>query len=108
MLAAIRRAATGDSPFSPAVLRRLVDKAVRTRAEPEPPPLDVTDREREVLVLLAPGLSNADISDRKHLGVTTVKTHVASLLTKTTCNNRVQLAVLAARYGLIADPDVAN
>jgi DNA-binding NarL/FixJ family response regulator len=59
-------------------------------------------------VLLAAGLSNADISDRMHLGVTTVKTHVASLLTKTACNNRGQLAVPAARYGLIADPDVAN
>jgi DNA-binding NarL/FixJ family response regulator len=108
LLAAIRRAATGDSPFSPAVLRRLVDKAVRNRAEPDPPPLNVTDREREVLVLLAAGLSNADISDRMHLGITTVKTHVASLLSKTACNNRVQLAVLAARYGLVAGPDVAN
>ena len=108
LLAAIRRAATGDSPFSPAVLRRLVDQAVRHRIEPGPPPLDVTGREREVLALLAAGLSNADISDRLHLGITTVKTHVASLLAKTACHNRVQLAALAARYGLIADPEVAN
>jgi DNA-binding NarL/FixJ family response regulator len=84
-----------------------VDTAIRHRAEPAPP-LEITDRERDVLALLAAGLSNADISDRLHLGVTTVKTHVASLLTKTACNNRVQLAVLAARHGLIAGPDVAN
>ncbi|HJP73165.1 MAG TPA: response regulator transcription factor [Pseudonocardiaceae bacterium] len=107
LLGAIRRAATGESPFSPAVLRRLVDTAVRQRAEPRPP-LEITDRERDVLALLAAGLSNADIGDRLHLGVTTVKTHVASLLTKTACNNRVQLAVLAAQHGLIAGPDVAN
>jgi DNA-binding NarL/FixJ family response regulator len=73
-----------------------------------PAPLVVTGREREVLALLAAGLSDADIGDRVHLSIATVKTHVTRLLTKAACNNRVQLAVLAARYGLIAGPDVAN
>lgn len=102
LIAAIRRAAAGESPFSPAVLRRLVTHAMRHRPQPEPPDLDVTDREREVLALLGAGLSNADIADRLYVSVTTVKTHVANLMAKTACANRVQLAVLANQHGLTA------
>jgi DNA-binding NarL/FixJ family response regulator len=103
LLAAVRRAAAGDPPFSPAVLRRVVDRATERHRPAEAgedvlPPL--TPRERDVLVLLSHGLSNAEIAERLHLGVTTVKTHVGSLLTKTGLDNRVRLALLAYSAGL--------
>ncbi|MQA80464.1 MAG: response regulator [Streptosporangiales bacterium] len=102
LLDAIRKAAAGDSAFSHAVLRRLVDHAVRSRthAVPEAEPPRLTAREREVLALVGAGHSNAEIAERLHLGLTTVKTHVASLMTKTDCANRVRLAVLAVRTGV--------
>jgi DNA-binding NarL/FixJ family response regulator len=102
LLAAVRRAAAGEPPFSPTVLRRVVDRATErhrpTAGEDPLPPL--TPRERDVLVLLSHGLSNADIAGRLHLGVTTVKTHVGSLLTKTGVDNRVRLALLAYAAGI--------
>jgi len=93
-------------PASPAVLRRLVDQAVRARLGEAPPPTlpdTLTGRERDVLALVGAGLSNREIADRLHLGVTTVKTHVTSLLAKTGSANRIRLALLAAQSGL-ADP----
>jgi DNA-binding NarL/FixJ family response regulator len=98
VLAAIRRVAVGESPFSPDVLRRLVQTAVTARSAPSSvslPPL--TPRELEVLALVGDGLSNPEIGQRLHLGVTTVKTHIANLMTKTGASNRVGLALLAAR-----------
>jgi DNA-binding CsgD family transcriptional regulator/signal transduction histidine kinase len=59
----------------------------------------LTPREREVLALVAEGLSNQEIAERLHLGVTTVKTHVANLMDKTSSANRVRLAVFAVRDG---------
>ncbi|HKR51034.1 MAG TPA: response regulator transcription factor [Pseudonocardiaceae bacterium] len=109
VLEAIRRVAAGDSPFSPTVLRRLVRVAVTAREADQqrpvhPPTLQqLTKREREVLVLIGEGLSNTEIAQQLHVGVTTVKTHVASLMTKTGAPNRVRLAVLAAASGLIRD-----
>jgi DNA-binding NarL/FixJ family response regulator len=96
LLAAIRRAAGGDLALSPHLLRRLVERAMEVRAarvadEPEPAPL--TARELEVLPLVVEGLSNQEIADRLHLGVSTVKTHIANLMEKTGAQNRVQLAV---------------
>jgi DNA-binding NarL/FixJ family response regulator len=106
LLEAIRRAADGDSAFSRPVLRRLVDRAVRgypaDAGRRTPPPWDITARERKVLALVGAGLSNSDIAARLHLGVTTVKTHIANLMTKTASPNRVRLAVLATQYGLTA------
>ncbi|MFC4602422.1 response regulator transcription factor [Rhodococcus kronopolitis] len=100
LLGAIRRTVDGDTPLSPQLLRRLVDRAVDAApAVPEPPPAALTDREREVLALVGDGLSNQEIADRLHLGVTTVKTHVANLMGKTGCDNRVRLAVYAHRHG---------
>lgn len=106
LLDGVRRAATGDSPFSPAVLRRLVGRAVRARGGvPAPaPPAEVTPREREVLALVGAGLSNGEIAERLHLGVTTVKTHIASLMAKTESSNRVRLAVFAVQCGVVPDP----
>jgi len=98
LLDAIRRTATGESPFSPDVLRRLVRTAVAARQEPGPALPGLTPREHDVLALVADGLSNAEIATRLHVAVTTVKTHVTSLMTKTGADNRVRLAVLAYRY----------
>ncbi|MER5865990.1 response regulator transcription factor [Kitasatospora sp. NPDC002040] len=111
LLDAVRRTAEGEAAFSRAALDRLVTRAVRTRTAPgavpgvapEAPLAAVTPREREVLGLLGAGLSNQEIADRLHLGVTTVKTHVAGLMAKTGQDNRIRLAVLAVRTGVTRD-----
>jgi DNA-binding NarL/FixJ family response regulator len=99
----VRAAAAGETPYSPSVLRRLVDQAVRARLGEAPVaalPDTLTGRERDVLALVGAGLSNREIADELHLGVTTVKTHVTSLLAKTGAANRIRLALLAAQAGL--------
>jgi DNA-binding NarL/FixJ family response regulator len=95
LLDGIRRAAAGDSPFSPEVLQRLVRRAVAARVGVPRPVTGLTARERDVLDLVAEGLSNTEIADRLHIGVTTVKTHITSLMTKTESPNRVRLALFA-------------
>ena len=75
-------------------------------AKPQTPQLELTPREREVLALVATGLSNTDIAERMHVGVTTVKTHIASLMQKTDSPTRVHLAVLAVRHDLTATDGV--
>ncbi|GIF64055.1 DNA-binding response regulator [Asanoa ishikariensis] len=108
LLDGIRRAARDENPFSPTVLRRLVSQAMSARTDrgaPVPvPAASLTARERDVLRLLGAGLSNADIGERLHLGITTIKTHVGNLMTKTGYANRVQLAVFAVRAGLTEEP----
>ncbi|GIG62606.1 DNA-binding response regulator [Longispora fulva] len=108
LLAGIRRAAAGDSPFSPAVLHRLVSAAItgrggRTAAE-QPADAGLSRRESQVVGLVSAGLSNAEIAERLHLGVTTVKTHVAAAMAKTGASNRVRLAVYGIRLGLASEP----
>ncbi|MGK5740030.1 response regulator transcription factor [Micromonospora sp. URMC 103] len=106
LLAAIRTAAAGETPYSPGVLRRLVDQAVRARVGEAPVaslPRTLTARERDVLALVGAGFSNREIAERLHLGVTTVKTHVTSLLAKTGTGNRIRLALLAAQSGLVVE-----
>ncbi|SCL34457.1 two component transcriptional regulator, LuxR family [Micromonospora rhizosphaerae] len=95
LLDGVRRAAAGDSLFSQEVLRRLVQRAVHARAETPRPTQGLTAREQDVLNLVAEGLSNTEIADRLHIGVTTVKTHITSLMTKTGSPNRVRLALFA-------------
>ncbi|MGV9720663.1 response regulator [Nocardia beijingensis] len=103
LLHGIHRAAAGDQPFSPDVLRRVVESALaqhRTNTPKDPDqraPQGLTPRETEVLALVADGLGNAEIAERLHLGITTVKTHITNLMSKTGASNRVQLAVLGAR-----------
>ena len=97
LLDAVRRTAAGESPFSPAVLRRLVRTAVEAHRPARDTGVALTPRERDVLALVADGLSNAEIADRLHVAVTTVKTHVTSLMTKTGADNRVRLALYAVR-----------
>jgi DNA-binding NarL/FixJ family response regulator len=95
LLDGIRRAAAGDSPFSKEVLHRLVQRAVHAGADAPRPIVGLTARERDVLDLVAEGLSNTEIAERLHIGVTTVKTHITSLMTKTDSPNRVRLALFA-------------
>lgn len=99
LLDGIRRAAAGDSPFSQDVLRRLVRRAVTSRTGRPRPLSELTTREQDVLDLVGEGLSNAEIAERLHIGVTTVKTHITALMTKTDSPNRVRLALLAHRGG---------
>jgi len=99
LIDAIRRTIDGDLLFSPSVLRRLVDRALVTAPSAGGPSatVDLTPREREVLDLVGEGYGNQEIGDRLHLSVTTVKKHIATLMDKTGCDNRVRLAVFAVR-----------
>ena len=99
LIDAIRRTIDGDILFSPSVLRRLVDRALVAAPSAGDPAaaVDLTPREREVLDLVGEGYGNQEIGDRLHLGVTTVKKHIATLMDKTGCDNRVRLAVFAIR-----------
>ncbi|MFB7874167.1 response regulator [Nocardia sp. NPDC056064] len=98
LLDAIRRTVDGDLMFSPALLRRLITRAIEApTAESTPAQPDLTAREREVLRLVGQGYGNQEIAERLHLGVSTVKTHVANLLDKTGTGNRIRLAVYASK-----------
>jgi DNA-binding NarL/FixJ family response regulator len=103
LVAAVRSVAAGEELFAPTVLRRLVEAYVRQPpAEPSSDVLDVlTDREREVLLQMAAGLSNAEIAAALYLSPLTVKTHVTRILTKLGLRDRVQAVVLAYEYGLV-------
>ncbi|MEV0062552.1 response regulator transcription factor [Nocardia sp. NPDC050718] len=94
LLDAIRRTVDGDLVFSPALLRRLVDRALTAKPAVAVP--ELSPREREVLRLVGAGYGNQEIAERLHLGVSTVKTHLANLFEKTGTDNRVRLAVYAA------------
>jgi DNA-binding NarL/FixJ family response regulator len=101
---AIRVVSTGESLLSPSVTRRLIeDVARRPRTSSAPPAAiaELTEREREVLILVARGLSNAEIGERLFVSIGTVKTHVARLLMKLGLRDRVQVVVLAYESGLV-------
>ncbi len=93
LIAAVRRVAAGELVLSAHVLQRLVVRAVDARGPGSVEPVTLTEREEDVLPLVIEGMSNQEIAARLHLGVTTVKTHVANLMTKLGAQNRVQLAV---------------
>lgn len=101
ILGAVRTAANGERPFSLTVLEQLVD-ATAMRAPSRQAPGTLTEREREVAVLVAQGLANSEIADRLGIGAATVKTHVSTLLEKFQVKNRVQLAVAVAECRLTA------
>jgi DNA-binding NarL/FixJ family response regulator len=105
LVAAVRAAASGELPLAPQVLRRVVDGYVRRPARATDPRLArLSDREREVLVLLGRGLNNAEVSAQLFVSLATTKSHVASILTKLELRDRVQAAILAHRAGLV-EPD---
>ncbi|GAB20442.1 putative two-component response regulator [Gordonia effusa NBRC 100432] len=99
LLAAIRRVADGEMVFSPTLLQRVVDRAISTGSAETvaAQQVSLTDREAEVLGLVAEGMSNGEVAEHLHISVTTVKTHVANLMSKTDCDNRVRLAIYYLR-----------
>jgi DNA-binding NarL/FixJ family response regulator len=105
---AVRVVAAGDALLAPAITRRLVEQFVR-RPPPgstKPPELaELTARELDVLVLVARGLSNAEIASALFLTESTVKTHVTHILTKLDLRDRVQAVVLAYESGLVQPGD---
>ncbi|MCC3773979.1 response regulator transcription factor [Streptomyces sp. UNOB3_S3] len=107
LVAAVRTVARGEGLISPAVTRRLIAEFARP-APVRPEPGDgaaaletLTRREREVLVCLGEGLSNAEVAGRLGMAEATVKTHVSRLLAKLELRSRVQAAVLAREWGLV-------
>jgi DNA-binding NarL/FixJ family response regulator len=104
LVAGIRIVAEGDSLLSPSVTRRLIESFVRERPQAsEPPPglEELTVRELEILGLIAHGLSNAEIAEQLVVSSTTVKTHVARVLSKLGLRDRVQAVVLAYEAGIV-------
>ncbi|MBG0816393.1 response regulator transcription factor [Planomonospora sp. ID82291] len=102
MVDAVRRAAAGEPLLAPSVLRRVVERALAAEEQAVPRvPAGLTDRELEVLSLVGAGLSNGEIADALHVGVTTVKTHVSTAMDKLGLRNRIQAAVVAHRIGLV-------
>lgn len=99
----VRSLAGGGVVLSPKVTRSVVDRYLDPAASPDAvaATAELTDREREILVLIAEGLSNVDIAARVYLSVGTVKDHVSAILSKLAVTSRVQAALLAQRAGLL-------
>ena len=99
---AVRVVAAGEALLAPTVTRRLLDRFAAQLPSTKPPPelARLTERELEILTLLAEGLSNAELAERLFLSETTVKTHVSSVLRKLDLRDRVQAVVLAYKAGL--------
>jgi DNA-binding NarL/FixJ family response regulator len=107
LAAAVRTVARGDALLGPEITRRLIEDFIK-RPEPGNLPAELgelTDREQEVLVLIARGLSNNEIAQQLFLGETTVKTHVTRILAKLHLRDRVQAVVLAYESGLVRPRD---
>jgi DNA-binding NarL/FixJ family response regulator len=103
LVAAVRVVAAGEALLAPSVTRRLIEEFAR---RPDPPPApaamdDLTEREREVLVCMARGLSNREIARELLVAETTVKTHVGRVLQKLDLRDRAQAVVVAYESGLV-------
>jgi DNA-binding NarL/FixJ family response regulator len=103
LLSAIRVVAAGEALLAPSVTRRLIARfADRVAPARAPRELDsLTEREREVLALVARGLSNAELAEALHVSVPTAKTHVSRVLTKLGARDRTQLVVIAYESGVV-------
>jgi DNA-binding NarL/FixJ family response regulator len=105
LVAAIRLVRSGDALLAPTITRRLIERFAphdETRSTLHRDLSELTPRELEVLGLLATGLTNAELADRLTLSSTTVKTHVARILSKLGLRDRVQAVILAYETGLIS------
>jgi DNA-binding NarL/FixJ family response regulator len=104
LLEAVRTVHAGDGLLSPAITRRLIEH-VAARAAPREPPAalleELTPREREMLVLVARGLSNAEIAAQLVISEATVKSHVGAVLMKLALRDRVQAVVFAYEHGIV-------
>ena len=103
LLAAVRAAATGDSLIEPSITQRLVERFAEPVATVGTPPQleQLTERELDVLRLICQGLSNAEIAAEMFVAESTVKTHVARILTKLGVRDRVQAVVVAYETGFV-------
>jgi DNA-binding NarL/FixJ family response regulator len=105
LLDAIAVVAAGDALLAPVITRRLIAEFARRPHPVQPITRDLagtTTREREVLTLIATGLSNAEIAEHLHLSPATVKTHIARLLDKLGARDRAQLVIAAYETGLVS------
>ena len=97
---AVRAAVRGDSLISPGITRRLLSTFARTgRAAPAQPVDPLTEREEQVLLAVARGRTNAEIATALHISLSTVKTHIGSLMAKLNARNRVEVAIWAYETG---------
>jgi DNA-binding NarL/FixJ family response regulator len=104
LINAIRIIAAGEAVVAPSITRRLLDRFAPRLPDDEEPPVShepLTDREHEVLLHVAEGLSNREIAQRLYLSDATVKTHVGHILTKLGLRDRVQAVVYAYETGLV-------
>jgi DNA-binding NarL/FixJ family response regulator len=105
LLHAVRVVARGDALLSPAITRRLIADIVsrhRPAAVADPALAELTEREREIMALVATGLSNDEIAGHLHLSPLTVKTHVSRAMLKLGARDRAQLVVIAYQSGLVS------
>jgi DNA-binding NarL/FixJ family response regulator len=107
LLSAVRVVARGEALLAPQITRRLIAEfSRRLRPTARPERLEVlTQRELDVLKLVARGLSNAEIAEELYVAETTVRTHVAHILTKLGLRDRVQAVVLVYEVGLVRPGD---
>lgn len=104
LIEAVRTVAHGDGLVAPTVTRRLIAEFARSTPTPSSPPdelSELTERERDVLEQLAHGLSNTEIAKQLYVSETTVKTHVANVLSKLRLRDRVQAVVFAYEHGVV-------
>lgn len=102
LVGGIRAVTRGEELLAPSITRRLIEEFTRAVRLPTPPGYDrLTEREREVLVLVSRGMSNAEISRDLYVSLETVKTHVARILAKLELRDRVQAVVSAYESGLV-------
>jgi DNA-binding NarL/FixJ family response regulator len=109
LIGAIRLAADGGAMFAPAVTKTLIEEFAQHTARPVAPALDeLTERETEVLRLLARGLSNRELADQLVVSEHTAKTHVTRILTKLGLRDRTQAVILAYESGLVRAGEAAR
>jgi DNA-binding NarL/FixJ family response regulator len=111
LIAAVRAAAAGDALLAPSVTRRLIEAFARKPPEIAPSPsrlASLTTRERDVLLMLARGHSNAEIAVALFVSAATVKSHVSNLLAKLGLRDRVQAVILAYETGMVVPGDYSD
>jgi DNA-binding NarL/FixJ family response regulator len=100
LIDAIAVVARGEALLAPSVTRRLIEEFTKQPAAANPLPVELTEREREVLALMAQGLSNQELAERLFIADNTVKTHVKRVLAKLGARDRAQAIVMAYEAGL--------